>query len=218
LDNRPNNPEYYRSKANLFFEYFLSMLEESEKVNLENYSSSELWTEIITSSRESIIDLVFKKYSNSDDPKTNHEYFRVDNILYSRPDELELESELYNVKDDTKLNRHIWDLIIAVEHENDRNDWTDEITKLMHIRSELRVVISYSSTIDQKKEIIAATELIKHFGNYVRPEEGAFMLILGCRTDQLDSNEEIDIKEKIIKGYKAYIWNGIELVDYKENQ
>ena len=42
------------------------------------------------------------------------------------------------------LNPHLWDLKIAVEHENNLNDWSDEIIKLVHIKCPLKVIIAYN--------------------------------------------------------------------------
>lgn len=42
------------------------------------------------------------------------------------------------------LNRHFGDLKIAVEHENSKVDWMDEVIKLTHIRCPLKVIIAYN--------------------------------------------------------------------------
>ena len=69
-----------------------------------------------------------------------HEYFRIDSIGYQH--------KFWMIdSDDSKnygLNRHFWDLKIAVEHENSKKDWMDEVIKLIHVRCPLKVVIAYN--------------------------------------------------------------------------
>ena len=76
-----------------------------------------------------------------------HEYFRIDCTGYQhRYFEID-EGEAQSVG----LNRHFWDLKIAVEHENDKQDWMDEVVKLAHIRCPLKVIIGYNHC-DQRNE------------------------------------------------------------------
>ena len=70
-----------------------------------------------------------------------HEYFRIDNIGYKHKYCKITEEE----RDDIGLWRHLWDLKIAVEHENSKNDWMDEVVKLIHIRCPLKVVVAYNN-------------------------------------------------------------------------
>lgn len=68
-----------------------------------------------------------------------HEYFRIDTVGWmTRYQEMEQEAH------ELALSAHLWDLEIAVEHENSRKDWTDEVIKLIHVKCPLKVVISYS--------------------------------------------------------------------------
>ena len=70
-----------------------------------------------------------------------HEYFRIDNIGYKHKYYKITEEE----RDDVGLWRHLWDLKIAVEHENSKKDWMDEVVKLIHIRCPLKIVIAYNN-------------------------------------------------------------------------
>lgn len=75
-----------------------------------------------------------------------NEYFRIDAVGW--------ETRYTDIKEETNkagLNAHLWDLRIAVEHENNKQDWTDEIVKLMQIRCPLKVVIGYNHC-DQREE------------------------------------------------------------------
>ncbi|RHS32626.1 hypothetical protein DWV52_08380 [Ruminococcaceae bacterium AF10-16] len=68
-----------------------------------------------------------------------HEYFRIDTVGWiTRYQEMAEEAHKLD------LSAHLWDLEIAVEHENSKQDWTDEVIKLIHVKCPLKVVISYS--------------------------------------------------------------------------
>lgn len=69
-----------------------------------------------------------------------HEYLRIDSIGYKHRYTEISEEEAREVG----LNRHFWELAIAVEHENSKHDWMDEVIKLLHVRCPLKVVISYN--------------------------------------------------------------------------
>lgn len=66
---------------------------------------------------------------------SQNEYLRIDAIGYTTKKE--------NLEPLPGLNAHLWDLQIAVEHENDPKDWLDEVVKLSHICCPLRVIIGY---------------------------------------------------------------------------
>lgn len=69
-----------------------------------------------------------------------HEYYRIDVVGWvSRADTIQSEA------DENRLNAHLWDLKIVVEHENSTRDWTDEVIKLIHIKCPLKVVIGYNN-------------------------------------------------------------------------
>ncbi|MCC8043930.1 MAG: hypothetical protein LIP12_00325 [Clostridiales bacterium] len=69
-----------------------------------------------------------------------HEYFRIDTVGWVAK-YLDIDAETAKR---TGLNRHLWDLKIAVEHENSKWDWSDEAIKLLHVRCPLKVIISYN--------------------------------------------------------------------------
>ncbi|WP_155994816.1 hypothetical protein [Butyrivibrio sp. WCE2006] len=68
-----------------------------------------------------------------------HEYYRIDTVGWK--------SNYKDIVDDASdagLNPHLWDLEVAIEHENDVCDWTDEVIKLIHIKCPLKVIICYN--------------------------------------------------------------------------
>ena len=71
--------------------------------------------------------------------RISHEYFRIDVSGWVTYGE--------NIQNEAKaigLKPHLWDLMIAIEHENNPRDWNDEVMKLAHIRCPLKVVIGYN--------------------------------------------------------------------------
>ncbi len=107
--------------------------------------------------------------------RTEREYFRVDLISYRSQD-----------KQDTllgSLRHYAWDLMTAVEHENDRRLWMDEVVKLAHIACDLRVVIGYlplhdTHTHEEYLERIAE-ELYGIKAWQATKDCGEFMILIG---------------------------------------
>lgn len=71
--------------------------------------------------------------------RVQHEYFRVDTIGWQ-----EAECVPPGEEAGLGLNRHFWNLLAAVEHENNPADWADELIKLAHLRCPLKVVVGYT--------------------------------------------------------------------------
>lgn len=110
--------------------------------------------------------------------KPQNEYYRIDAIGWKEHgDDAKQEAA------DVELNWHQWDLEIAVEHENNHLDWTDELTKLVHIRCPLKVIIGYNywdcrDEFEDKKLAYAAKWMkqIKAFDPAAKEE---YLIILG---------------------------------------
>jgi hypothetical protein len=98
------------------------------------------------------------------------EYFRLDMAFYSYPRRPTDGSDL------------LWNLEVAIEHENHSETWFDEWIKLAHVRSGLRVLIAYHDyregrpSVDSK--VKEALELYKGL-SYAAPSLESFLLILG---------------------------------------
>jgi hypothetical protein len=94
----------------------------------ERWNDTAAFTEAILEKLETVIE--------EDGCRIEREYFRVDLISYRS--HVKANEALQG-----GLKRYAWDLVTAVEHENDRRLWMDEVVKLAHIACELRVVIGY---------------------------------------------------------------------------
>lgn len=107
--------------------------EDEEHTYMDAYREFKPCTELIN--RQVIPDIL-----KSEGLDVQHEYFRVDVIGY--------ESRYREVSEEESsghdLYRNYWNLKVAVEHENDKHAWTDEVMKLAHLRCPLKVVISYN--------------------------------------------------------------------------
>ena len=103
------------------------------KTYLEIYQEDEkTFTKIINK-------IVLPRIIESQGLKSQNEYFRIDTIGW----EPKCETISQELAKSLGMSRHLWNLKIAVEHENDKSDWTDELIKLAHIRCPLKVVIGY---------------------------------------------------------------------------
>lgn len=137
---------------------------------------------------------------------TQKEYYRIDLIGW----EQKKDTDHYEVDNDLgyQLNKHAWDFDIAVEHENDEKDWSDEVVKLAYIFCELRVVVGYFPYMKnenekwelQQKHLDAVVGTIKQLNCSKNMNHGEFMIILG------DVGKENDEGfEKLV--YTPYLYN-----------
>ncbi len=149
---RIENPmEYTAMDARAFFKKFKTetnkdrWIKEKGKTLFEIYKVDAEFTPVVTKIINDIIDSAGYIHQN--------EYFRIDAVGWiSRYMDMEKDAALKGIR----LNPHLWDLKIAVEHENSKEDWTDEIIKLVHVKCPLKVVIAYNynderGEMEQKK-------------------------------------------------------------------
>lgn len=136
--------------------------------------------------------------SNGNEYETGFEYYRIDIIAYSKNvDEAEQIEKAIGL-DKKKFSPYLWDLKIALEHENDKKEWLDEVIKLSHINCPLRVVIGYATEDSRELRLRFASEMLqKKIGKHT-PKGQEFMLILGkSGISSSEVNEDT---------YKAYIY------------
>lgn len=76
----------------------------------------------------------------------SREYYRIDSLKYQYTDFYQSYDKDNHRKYFGKhyLSTYNWKNIYAIEYENDSRNWTDELVKLSHIRSDLKVIIAYS--------------------------------------------------------------------------
>lgn len=154
---------------------------------IESYAHNTEFTYFITRRINEII--------SSKDYAAQNEYYRIDAMGYSNHWQTLPKSKL--------LHPHLWDLEIAVEHENDSKDWLDEVIKLAHICCPLRVVIGYvpmsKRVCGDRERLEYATAALKQLKCRENLKNGEFMVVLGnCNTEG---------KPEHFFNYKAYVLN-----------
>ena len=108
-----------------------------------------------------------------------------------------------------RLNPHLWDLCIAVEHENDPEDWTDELIKLAHISCPLRVIIGYAPCDDRMEGEMRRLKLAAMWLNKTSAfatGSGEFLLVFG---NSAANDRSVD--------YDFYDYRGYQF-DYESNE
>ncbi len=170
------------------FSKIFSTANASRQQAISEYNNNPSFTTFIISEINKII--------KSQNYQSQNEYYRIDAMGYtSRQKELPKQSDI-------KLNQHLWDLEIAVEHENDHRDWLDEVIKLAHICCPLRVVIGYmpmnlrNNDIEYLDHAAKALQMLKCRDNLL---SGEFMVILG--------NSNTKGNPEYYFNYKAYVLN-----------
>lgn len=132
-----------------------------------------------------------------------HEYFRIDTVgwitRYQKMQKAAQASQL-------KLSAHLWDLEIAVEHENSKQDWTDEVIKLIHVKCPLKVVISYNYCDERDTNEWEKLSFIAHWMQEVKAftkgsDEEEYLLIFG---NCFDSKTKADYDTF---DYRGYLYN-----------
>lgn len=194
--------------AKKFYSCFTSCLKEESLYHdgrsyLEIYKSDEsTFTKIINN-------CVVPKIIESVGWKSQNEYFRIDTVGWkTKYQEI---SEDYSKK--LGLSRHLWDLKIVVEHENDKRDWTDELIKLAHIRCPLKVVIGYvhcdERTEIEKEKLKFAYSCLTHIDAFDKNANEEFLIIFGNGAARNRSNstyKKFDYRGYVLtKGQKEFV-------------
>ena len=130
-----------------------------------------------------------------------HEYFRVDTIGWKDAGYMEMEDAK-----NLGLNRHLWNLMVAVEHENSKADWLDEVIKLEHLRCPLKVVIGYNYCDLRGEEEIeklnVAARWMKAIAAYDANSKEEFLVILENGEAKKDKTMEYDKFD-----YRGYLYD-----------
>ena len=174
--------------------FFMCFRKEMEACELSVYQNGgSKFTEYVTAVVRRIVEEEFDLCSGK-------EYFRIDITGWKdRKDEIKEQAI------ELKMNPHLWDLCIAVEHENALLDWTDEVIKLVHIRCPLKVIIGYNhcdcrEENDEEKLSMVASWMTK-VGVFSQKERETYLIILG-NGSSLASKEKPDIFD-----YRGYVFD-----------
>ncbi|MBQ9807112.1 MAG: hypothetical protein IJW49_11495 [Clostridia bacterium] len=171
-------------KAQEFWKAFFEKVEQHREELEECWDESSRFTEKISA----IITNVIKGVKPSNEFIVQPEYYNIDITEWEQ--KKNKTKEYLSVIDGDKgyrFERYAWNFDIAVEHENDKNLWMDEVIKLAYIFCDLRVVIGYFPYIEeadkkiemQQKYLDAISETIKTLKCRDNMKHGKFMIILG---------------------------------------
>lgn len=198
-------------KAKEFYEKFINEVKEDKNFISKNKKfttfNNKSYLEIYRNEEKVFTDLVNKsiiyEIIKSEGLEAQHEYFRIDTVGWLGR-HLEIKSEeSMNIG----LNRHLWDLKIAVEHENSKSDWMDELIKLVHVKCPLKVVISYNYCDQRKEQELKKLKFVAKWMQEIRAFDSngkeEYLIILGNgRAKNHKSNESYDKFD-----YRGYLYN-----------
>lgn len=163
---------------------------------MEIYKKDAAFTPVITDIINGIIEEV-AGYTHQ------NEYFRIDAVGW--------ESHYEDMKEAAqkaglKVNAHLWDLKIAVEHENNKADWSDEVMKLVHVKCPLKVVIGYSHSDErgevERQKLDFVAEWMQKIEALQKGTDEEYLIILGN-----GSNRKTGKSDYTDFGYIGYIFN-----------
>ena len=170
------------SYAKQFYEKFQEKFKNETDDAKVKYTESPSWTKNVIT----MIERILKELSCN--PEVNREYYRIDVIGWKQhKEELSV--------GETGLKKHLWELLFAVEHENDSKDWLDEVCKLSYIRCPLRVVIGYNKD-DADDKIKIAKDILTKTGAFTNDEE-EFLILLGPSEEKYRKGDRYYLNEII---------------------
>jgi len=181
-------------------EFYKAFLEETAegriwedgRTLLEIYRTDADYTKVVMKIINQIID---REYTHQ------NEYFRIDAVGWT--------SNYQDIQEEAKelhLSAHLWNLKIAVEHENSKSDWTDEVIKLVHIKCPVKVIISYNYSDErdepEQKRLSAAARWMQKIDAFQKGTDEEYMIILGN-----GCNHKTDISDYSRFDYRAYLYS-----------
>lgn len=178
--------------AQEFWKQFSTILLKSKDDAIKVWASSKEYTIFILGK---IADFLKKQKF-----ETSKEYYRIDLTGWTQ-----LKGDKYKLFADKAFENYLWDLEVAIEHENNDKSWMDEVVKLLHINCPLRVVIGYLPLKENDKqqqyldEITTQIITTKAVNDLASLENGDFMIIIGDSKCDSDKNKYCN--------YQAYVFN-----------
>ena len=117
------------------YNFFKKFSESINKVTFDDYTLNGRYTNVI-------IDILKEMLVNDFGLNWSKEYYRLDLCAWESTPELISTTTMR-----AGLKPYLWNLKIAIEHENDKKLWLDELVKLIHIHCPLKVLIGYTTAI-----------------------------------------------------------------------
>ena len=166
-------------EAREFWLKFQEKIDEHREVLEKRWLKDKAFTKSI---KQVITEVIKEKYP-SENFVVQPEYYNIDIVGWEQKKSAEKE---YLLKEDERdgylLEKYAWNLSVAVEHENVKELWMDEVVKLAYIYCDLRVVIGYfpykikekqQSYLDEVASVLLGLDCRENL------ERGDFLVILG---------------------------------------
>ena len=135
--------------------------------------------------------------------EAQNEYFRIDAVGWTSHFE-----DMRDAPENKELGMkpHLWDLKIAVEHENSKSDWSDEVMKLIHVKCPLKVIISYSYSDErgdiERKKLDFIAKWMQEIDALQKGTDEEYLIILGN-----GCNHKTGGSDYSDFGYVGYLYN-----------
>lgn len=200
-----------KTNAEKFFECFIEKIKaiENKPDIKKDYSALRLWTQTMLGNTpkrskkkrpediENAGGVIGQTIKSVFDNKIfiDKEYYKIDMIGWKQHNE-----EIKSACEKINFKPYCWSLEVAVEHENGRKEWLDEVCKLSFIKCPLRVVIGYG--IDNFNDKIKIASDILEMNNALSDDNQEFLIILGKTKKELSKNPTAN---EIAEGYNYAI-------------
>ncbi|MBQ9785489.1 MAG: hypothetical protein IJW29_08305 [Clostridia bacterium] len=177
--------------AESFWKDFCKALEENGNEIQNVWNNKSAFTEFII--KKIFNSILNKNYGYKNEHQ--YEYLKIDLVGWKDLDKSELGAIPKN------FESYFWAFDVAIEHENDKEKWMDEVIKLSYINCPLRIVIGYAPKDMQEEYLSYVSKALQILNEkYQSIREGQkFMIILG------DSG--LDGKDVSIENYTPYLYN-----------
>lgn len=170
-------------------------IDDKNKTLFDIYLNDAEYTPVITKIINDIIDSAGYTHQN--------EYFRIDAIGWiSHYEDMKKDAK----EEGLKVKAHLWDLKIAVEHENSKADWSDEVMKLIHVKCPLKVIIGYSYSDErgeiERKKLDFVAKWMQDIEALQKGTDEEYLVILGN-----GCNHKTGISDYDDFGYVGYLYD-----------
>ena len=210
-------------KAEEFISYFKIALEEEIKGKILDglYSCNCKWTTSMESIYKRIGNLLNEKstdiylhskntiYFIDDKIIERNEYAKIDATYWLEDESINLSGSELSEIGMKLVNKKVWNMLLAVEHENDSGSNLHEVKQLLLVNTPLRVLISYSDFIDgdevdgQENRFNKFSEdyfkIFKKLEDKSKMTDGEeFVFLFGNRTGHIDYLKQIKYQGFIV--------------------
>ena len=163
-------------EAREFWLKFQEKIEEHREALEKRWLKDKAFTKSI---KQVITEIIKEKYP-SENFVVQPEYYNIDIVGWEQK---KSEKKEYLLKEDEYLfEKYAWNFSVAVEHENKKELWMDEVVKLAYIYCDLRVVIGYFPyKIKEKQQsyLNEVASVLAGLGCRENLKSGDFLVILG---------------------------------------